>query len=159
MTRSQYGPAAGTKKGPAPQLTAIHLPEFLRFSQGELVALLHVLRDPLPMHLYALLRTQADFSSGHALQTYARLMDLMTPPQPERGRRRPGPTYDQLRRAVADLESVGLVQRDAANNEAQGQLRLHLPHVAGAAHEREQRRAQRIKAQGLAQGLKARKAA
>lgn len=163
MTRSQYGPAAGTSKGPAPLPAAIHLPEYLNFSRAELELCFHILRDPLAWSVYGLLRTQADFTSGHTLQTYARLMELLTPPQPERGRRRRGPSYDQLRRVVEDLERLGLVKRNASNNAAQGQLRLWLPHVAGAAHERENRRkaqrAQPIKAQDLAQGSKARKAA
>lgn len=97
----------------------------MRLEGAELVTLLHALRDPIAVHLYLLLLVQMQYTDGHFLGTYARLMDLMTPPEPERGRRRAGPTYKQLRTALDALESVKLVRRDGAN-EAQGQLRLWL---------------------------------
>lgn len=87
--------------------------------------MLHVLRDSRAVHLFLLLLTQMRFTEGHFLSTYARLMELMTPPQPERGRRRSGPTYKQLRNALDVLVSVDLVRR-GRDNEAQGQLRLWL---------------------------------
>ena len=125
MTSSQFGPAAGASGGAAPRLAALRLPDFMRLEGAELVTLLHALRDPIAVHLYLLLLVQMQYTDGHFLGTYARLMDLMTPPEPERGRRRAGPTYKQLRTALDALESVKLVRRDGAN-EAQGQLRLWL---------------------------------
>lgn len=118
-------PAAGAKGGPAPLPAGLQVPAFLRLEGDELHAVLNVLRDPLVGHLYLLLLVQMRFTNGEFLASYARLMKLCTPPQPERGRRRPGPTYKQLRRAVDDLEAAGLVRR-AEGNEAQGQLRLYL---------------------------------
>ena len=125
MARSQYGPAAGAPGGAEPRLAALRLPDFMRLEGTELVSLLHVLRDPLAVHLYLLLLVQMQYSEGHFLGTYARLMDLMTPPAPERGRRRAGPTYKQLRNALESLVSAGMVRRDERNAE-QGQLRLWL---------------------------------
>lgn len=125
MARSQFGPAAGASGGAAPRLAALRLPGFMRLEGTELVTLLHVLRDPLAVHLYLLLLVQMQYAEGHFLGTYARLMDLMTPPTPDRGRRRPGPTYKQLRNALDALVSCGMVRRDD-QNETQGQLRLWL---------------------------------
>jgi len=103
---------------------ALRVPEFLRLEQGELESLLHVLRDPLATQIYMLLLAHADFKTGEFLGGYHRLMELCTPPIPERGRRRPGPSYWQVRRVVDDLIKVHHVWRNAASNEAQGQLRL-----------------------------------
>jgi hypothetical protein len=118
-------PAAGASGGPAPRLAALDLPEFMYLEGNELVTLLHVLRDPYSVHLYLLLLVQMRFTEGVFLGTYARLMDLMTPPKPERGRRLAGPTMWQIRRALADLVQCGLVRR-GLGNEAQGELRLIL---------------------------------
>lgn len=125
MPRSQYGPAAGTRQGAAPQLAGLKAPPFIRLDEGEPQTLLHVLRDSQTLHLYMLLAAHADFRSGELCTTYARLIDLMTPPQPERGLRRRGPSYEQLRRALRDLEALRLVWR-GDQNEAQGQLRLFI---------------------------------
>jgi hypothetical protein len=122
---------------------------------AEMEALLHLLRDSHAVHAYMLLRTQADFLSGHILTTYARLIELMTPPAPEKGRRREGPTYKQLRRVLDDLEAVGLLSRDAERNAAQGQLRAILPHVQAKASEWAKRHAQQQSGQGLGQGFTA----
>lgn len=149
---SKVIPAAGTRQGPAPLPAAIHLPERIALTYDELHVLLHLLREPLAAHTYVLLRAQADFTSGHVLLTYARLMELMTPPQPERGKRRPAPTYEQIRRVLRDLEAYGLLRRHAANNAAQGQLRAWLPHVEALADEFKKTLARRNSAQGLAQG-------
>lgn len=102
------------------------VPEFIRLVKGELHSLLHVLRDPLSTQIYLLLLAHTDFTSGEFLGGYHRLMELCTPPIPERGRRRPGPSYWQVRRVVDDLIKQGLVWRNAASNEAQGQLRLKI---------------------------------
>lgn len=118
-------PAAGAKGGPAPLPAGLQVPAYLRLEGDELHAVLGVLRDPLAGYLYLLLLVQMRFTDGEFMASYARLMELCTPPQPERGRRRYGPTYKQLRRAVDDLAAVGLVHR-GDGNEAQGQLRLFL---------------------------------
>lgn len=118
-------PAAGASGGRAPYPAAIHVPDFMRLEGHELVSLLQVLRDPLAVHLYLLLLTQMQYTSGEFLSSYARLMELMTPPTPERGRRRSGPSYKQVRTALQALVSVDLVRR-GRDNEAQGQLRLRL---------------------------------
>lgn len=145
-------PAAGTRQGAAPLAAAIHLPSRISLTYDELHVLMHLLREPLAAHTYLLLRTQADFTSGHVLTTYARLMELMTPPQPERGLRRPAPTYEQLRRVLRDLEGQGLIRRDSGKNAAQGQLRAWLPHVEALHDEFKKTLDQRNRTQGLAQG-------
>lgn len=123
--RSQYGPAAGAKGGAKPRLAALRVPSFIRLDAGELAALYDVFRDPLVSHVFTLLAIGADFTSGELLTTYARLMDLCTPPRPQNGPRRPGPSYKQLRRAIDDLVATGLVVRGDFN-ESQGQLRLYI---------------------------------
>lgn len=145
-------PAAGTRQGPAPLPAAIHLPSRISLSFDELHTLMHMLREPLAAHTYLLLRAQADFTNGHILTTYARLMELMTPPRPERGARRPAPTYEQLRRVLRDLEAYGLLRREAAQNAAQGQLRAWLPHVEALHDEWKKKHAPLQRTQGLAQG-------
>lgn len=117
--------AAGTTRGRAPLPATLHAPDYIRLEKLELAALLNKLRSPLAVHTYLLLMTQMVYTSGEFLGGYARLMELMTPPPPERGRRREGPTYKQVRTAVADLIAVGLVTRGDTNEE-QGQLRLFL---------------------------------
>jgi hypothetical protein len=118
-------PAAGASGGSRPLLAALHTPEFMRLEGLELVTLLSVLRDPLAVHMYLLLLVQMNYTEGHFMATYARLMDLMTPPVPERGRRRKGPSLKQVRNALDSLISVDLVRR-GRDNESQGQLRLWL---------------------------------
>ena len=118
-------PAAGEKGGPAPLLASLQVPDFMRLQGDELNTTLNVLRDPLVSHLYLLLLVQMRYTDGEFIGSYARLIDLCTPPRPERGLRRAGPTYKQVRRALADLEAVKLVYR-AETNAAQGQLRLFL---------------------------------
>lgn len=118
-------PAAGASGGADPLLAAIHLPDFMRLEAHELAVILNILRDSLSAHLYLLLLTQMHYTSGEFLSTYARLMDLMTPPRPERGRRLPGPSYQQVRRALQSLIDHNLVKR-STKNEEQGQLRLRL---------------------------------
>lgn len=120
-------PAAGAKGGPAPLLATIRPPEFLILRTAELARLLNVLRDDLSTRLYLILLAESEFDSGEVLTSYARLMDLCAPPVPEKGRRRPGPTYKQMRCAVDRLVDVGLLRRNATTNEAQGMLRLKVP--------------------------------
>jgi hypothetical protein len=122
---SSHGPAAGTTKGRAPFLAKFKPPEFLRLDKRELDALLDKLRDPLASQVFLLVLAHGAFENGEFLGGYARLMDLCRPSHPERGTRRPGPTYKQMRRVVDDLVECGLLWRNAGSNEAQGQLRLH----------------------------------
>jgi hypothetical protein len=125
MARSQFGPAAGASGGAAPRLADLKVPRYVRLDQAELHLLYHVLRDPLCAQLYTLLCIHSDFRSGELLTGYARLIELCTPPQPERGPRRAGPSMWQVRRALDDLQGVGLLTR-GEQNEAQGQLRLYI---------------------------------
>ncbi len=104
----------------------VFLPDFLRLEKRELHSLLNTLRDPLTVHLYLVLLAHADFERGDLLTNYARLRVLMTPPQPERGKRLPAPTLKQVRRAVDWLIAVNLVKRDAEENAAQGLLKLRV---------------------------------
>lgn len=109
-----------------PLPATLHAPKFLQLEQLELRALLNQCRDPLSVHLFFLIVSQAEFDTGHLLTNYARLIELCTPPQPERGRRMTPPTLKQVRRALDWLEACDLVRRDAAGNEAQGMLRLYV---------------------------------
>lgn len=131
-----YRPAAGTRRGPAPRQTRVSPPAFLRLEGQSAVAengvneldlLINVLRNPLADAVYLrMLAMSRLFDTGEYLGSYAQLMDLCTPPRPERGPARKGPTYDALRQALDDLESVGLISRDRAANFNHGQLRVYL---------------------------------
>lgn len=158
MTRSKFGPAAGTRKGKAPDLALVRPPAVVTLRQEEMTRL-RILSDIQARGLYELLLEVADFTRGEVLVTYASLIAWCTPPRPQHGRARPGPSYEQLRRLVRDLEFVGLVSRDRQANEAHGQLRVRLPFLVARVREWEKTRAQRESAQGLAQGSKGRKAA
>jgi hypothetical protein len=109
-----------------PLPVTLFAPEFLRFDQVELTALLNRLRDPITVHLYFLIASQCNFKTGELITNYPRLIELCTPPQPERGRRLAAPTLWQVRRAIDWLEEARLLKRDAASNEAQGTLRLRI---------------------------------
>lgn len=121
VTRNR--PAAGASGGAAPLPATYFVPDFLRLDRFELDAIYHRLRDPLAGHLYLLIRGHCVFETGEFLGAYARLMELCTPPQPERGPRRKGPSLEMVRRALRDLVAAGLVTR-GEDNQAQGQLRL-----------------------------------
>lgn len=103
-----------------------HAPEFLRLEHVELRVLMNVLRCPLATQIFMLVLAESDFKTGELVTNYARLIELCTPPAPERGRRVPGPTLKQVRNAVADLIAYNLVKRNAAKNEAQQMLRLYV---------------------------------
>ena len=107
-----------------PLLAALNVPKFLRSEEHELHVLYTVLRDHTATHVFGLILIHADFDTGEFLGGYHRLIDLCTPPQPERGKRRPGPSMWTIRRVVEDLIKHGIVWRDAPKNAAQGQLRL-----------------------------------
>lgn len=162
MSRSQYGPAAGTRQGATPRPNAIKVPPKVVFTDTEGNVLCNKLHDLATLGLYFLLRNLADFETGEVLglTDYAGLIAISTPPRPQKGPRRPPPSYEQLRRMLRELEAFGLVSRDKERNAAQGQLRLYLPHVSQVAEAyRKKKRAQRISQQELAQGPKGRKAA
>jgi hypothetical protein len=134
MSRSQYGPAAGAPGGADPKPTRLRAPKFLRMSGAELDALWNRTGHELAGSLYLLLIGGSVFTGKHAgefLGSYARLQALLRPPKPERGQWAAAPTTKRVRGALAALEAAGLVERDAADNQAQGQLRLRLPHRAG----------------------------
>ena len=126
MATSRNQPAAGAVGGARPKTATIRAPEFLVLRQGELQALLNVLRDALTNRLYLIFLAESDFKTGEILTSYARLMDLCAPPTPEKGGRRSGPTQRQIRYAIEQLINTGLVKRNAEKNEAQGILRLHV---------------------------------
>lgn len=109
-----------------PLPATLFAPDFIQFGKVELTALLNKLRDPITVHLYFLIVTQSDFKTGELITNYPRLIELCTPPQPERGKRLPAPTLWQVRRAVDWLVQAGLVKRNTEANEAQGTLRLYV---------------------------------
>jgi hypothetical protein len=100
-------------------------PDSLRLERDELRRLFTEC-DALPTHVYIVLLVLAG-ASGQVDTTYAALIARCTPPQPERGPRRPGPSHDRMRRAVDQLERAGLVERDRGANASQGRLRLRIP--------------------------------
>ncbi|MBN9407618.1 MAG: hypothetical protein J0H69_00585 [Burkholderiales bacterium] len=124
-TRRLYGPAAGASGGPAPYPARIKAPRFVRFEEAELAALFERLCYPLATHVFGLLVLHTTFTEGEFLGSYARLIELCTPPRPERGRRVAGPTMKQIRNAIDALIAEGIVWR-ADTNKAQGQLRLRV---------------------------------
>ena len=107
-----------------PLPVTLFAPEFLRLEHIELQALLNRLRDPLTVHLYLLIVSQSDFKTGELVTNYPRLIELCTPPTPERGRRLAAPSLQQVRRALQWLEEGRLLKRNKEANEAQGTLRL-----------------------------------
>lgn len=109
-----------------PLPVTLFAPEYIRFDQVELSKLLNQLRDPLCIALYFLIVTQANFTTGELVTNYPRLIELCTPPAPERGRRLPAPSLEQVRRAMRWLENARLLVRDKDGNEAQGILRLRV---------------------------------
>lgn len=120
---SRNPPAAGASGGRAPLPATFFSPGFVRLDAAEIDALLHRYRDPLATQVFLLIAAHSVFETGEFLGGYARLMELCTPPRPERGPRRAGPTMWQMRRAIDDLQAAGLVRR-GEENQAQGQLRL-----------------------------------
>lgn len=102
-----------------------HAPDFTTLHGRELAALLNGQRDPLCSHLLLLIVTHSDFKSGWFLGSYARLQELSTPPAPERGARREGPTLKEIRSAIDRLIASGVLWRDASNLHNK-QLRLRV---------------------------------
>lgn len=120
---SRNAPAAGASGGRAPLPATFCAPKYIHLDNPELCMLLGNLRDPLCTQLYLLITGYSVFETGEFLGSYAGLMEMCTPPQPERGKRRPGPSMWTLRRSIDDLVRFGLMQRGTTNEE-QGQLRL-----------------------------------
>lgn len=117
----------GTKADPDPFHEAtIKVPAFLRLEQWELAAVLNKIHCPLATRIYLLLLAGADFHSGSLTTTYKRFVALCAKPKPERGPRAEPPTYKAVRRAIEDLEAVGLVARDSAQNLCLQQLQLNV---------------------------------
>lgn len=155
-----YGPAAGTRQGATPKLSQIRPPELVTLRRDELEAL-RKLSDYTTRGFYQALTEISDFETGevHRDASYAELMAFGTPPRPQQGPGRAPPSYEQIRRMLRELESVGLVRRTSEFNAAQGRLLMVLPLRAAAAAEWKKSRARRISPQELAQGQKARKPA
>jgi hypothetical protein len=123
--------------------------------------LFNVLHHFAAAGVYRLLTKFADFETGEIPfpMTYDTLLGAGGfQPRPQQGPGRKSMTYEQLRRIIRDLESVGLVARDCGANSRQGQLRLRLPIRAEIAAERKKERERRIREQVSAQASKARKA-
>lgn len=153
-------PAAGTNQGAAPRPVRLAFHPKRAISGEEDDLLFNVLGDFMTAGLYSLLCTHAVFETGEVLTSIAHLQAVGTPPRPQQGRPRKPPSYEQVRRMLRDLESVGLIVRDRAQNALQGQLRMRLPYRAAAyADWKKQQRAQQKSQQGKAQGHKARKPA
>jgi hypothetical protein len=134
MSRSQYGPAAGAPGGATPKPTRLKAPRYVRLGEAELHALFNLVGHELAGTVYLLLIGGSVFAgknAGEFLGSYARLQALCRPPKPERGQWPSPPTTKRLRTCLDALEAVGLVERDRGSNQAQGQLRLRLPHRAG----------------------------
>ena len=120
---SHSQPAAGASGGRAPLPATYFGPKYIHLDNPEICALLGHLRDPICTQLYLLIRGHSVFETGEFLGSYAGLMEMCTPPQPERGKRRLGPSMWTMRRSIDDLVRFGLLQR-GSTNEAHGQLRL-----------------------------------
>lgn len=88
--------------------------------------------------LYEELVGLSNFKTGHLYSgtdprvSYAVLLALMTPDQPPHGKRLPAPSLKQLRDALDDLESVGLLGRNTKANLGLRSLFLEVPSRAEA---------------------------
>jgi hypothetical protein len=115
----------GTKADPDPFKEAtIKAPRYLRQEQWELDAILNKCRSPLATRIFLLVLAGADFRSGELTTFYKRLVALCTEPKPERGPRKPPPSYWEVRQAVDQLGELGLLVRDTGENAALQQLRV-----------------------------------
>lgn len=127
MASHGYGPAAGHYGGRAPLDADVYVPDFLRLDRAELGVLLQLARYPLCTHLYLLLSSHADFSTGEFLGSYARLISLCRPPATGAPGKTPAPpTIKQMRYALDLLENRHLITRNRSRNALQGQLRIKL---------------------------------
>ncbi len=105
--------------------TTITVPAFAVLHKHELKVLFNDLRWDRAAQVFVLLVLHSDFTTGAIPPTsYARLIDLCTPPTREKGGRAKGPTLKQMRYVIEQLIACGLVKRNASKNAAQGELRL-----------------------------------
>ncbi len=109
-----------------PLPATVKTPKFIILQQAEMKILFNDLRNLLYTQIYMLLVVHSDFNTGEILTNYARLEELCTPPVREKGGRGKGPTERQIRYALEQLITYGLVKRNAQKNEAQGMLRLYV---------------------------------
>lgn len=157
-----FGQAMGTRQNPGPlRRTEIKFPPKIARTEEENDLLYNFLSDYATAGLYGVLEAFADFEDGSVpATTIKNLMTIGTPPKAQQGPSRRGPSYEQIRRMLNELESVGLIVRDRVGNALQGQLRMRLPYKAAAFEEwKKKQSAQRKSQQELAQGQKARKPA
>lgn len=155
-----FGQAMGTRQNFGPiRRSEMRFPPKVVTEEEENDLLFNFLSDYTTAGLYKLLEGFADFEDGSLPpMTIKELMTAGTPPRAQQGPSRPGPTYEQIRRMLRELEQVGLILRDRASNALQGQLRITLPYKAAAfAAWKKKQSEQRKRAQELAQGQKARK--
>lgn len=90
---------------------------------------------PFARWLFVELVMSSDFTTGAGLTSWARLLTLLDFDRAPTGRAPAGTvSLDQARRALSDLESLGLVKRDRYDNERQGFLSYRLtPRIRKAA--------------------------
>lgn len=134
-----------------PLPATVTVPDFLLCHGRELKTTLNDLCDSTCTHLLMLIICHSDFKTGWFLGSYARLQALSTPPKPEQGRRRDGPTLKEIRSALERLIAAGVVWRDASNLHNK-QLRLRVwprdvkaasAEITGSISGREEKRAYR----------------
>lgn len=109
-----------------PLPATVTTPQFIILQRLEMKVLFNDLRNALYTQIYMLLVVHSDFTTGEILTNYARLEELCTPPVREKGGRGKGPTERQIRYAIEQLITYGLVKRNSQKNEAQGMLRLYV---------------------------------
>lgn len=76
--------------------------------------------------LFAALIHCADFKTGRGVSGYPELTALMTPDQPERGKRHDVPTRDEIKHMLRRFVDAGLLARDKAMSEARGNIIFQL---------------------------------
>jgi hypothetical protein len=104
--------------------TAIRAPNYMAWQKNEIHVIWNLLREAITIQIYGILVMESDYKTGEFSGTYNHIIELCTPPIPERGKRMPGPTMAQARRAIEQLVVNGLITRDADKNLAQGRLWL-----------------------------------
>lgn len=103
------------------------------------------------LRLFCALIHCADFRTGNGQAGYPELINLLTPDQPERGRRHDVPTRDEIKHMLRRFADVGLIARDRAASEARGNIIFHIqPRTWDIA-------SSEIAARKLARGAKAKK--
>jgi hypothetical protein len=130
VSRYPFPQSAGASGGPPVRPSKNYrAPPYLRFSQQETERIINVAKHELAGSVYLVLcslSTLAGKYAGHCLTSYPNLEAVLRPPKPEKGQWPKGPSRKRLRTCLAALETAGLIERDAAANQAQGQLRCVL---------------------------------